>query len=951
MSSIITADYVSQLRKNALEAAVKDLVRMKTDNPNSKITKKTYENVKSSLEEVGVVIKLDALYKRVSRAFDKINKVTTPVQEVDVSPQSEARSQVSDLSSSPNNDRTSTPTSGTNETMDNNGSTIATGDNTFGTELPRKEVGRPKGTTDSNKAKSAKRFCDCIVDITYDYATQLAINKELSVNGQVKRNKKGFLANMIVQKKLEWGVPHTVYISEETIMSRVKRGCYDPDRRGGASPLAEAEEALVQICIQMGKIRQPLNVNEGVKLMNDLIKDTHFEEMVAFFQCIRRLGKEEKGFKYGQVTKGWWRGFLRRHGDRIVTKRGEKFAQSRDDWTKYPPVFQMYRVIYDEMVDAGIAVEREIPVYVDREGNEVEESERFGFKEDIKIVKPTFLLFADECGFNTSQQKDGHVAGTKLIVARGTVPQTISSTTDHRFTMLPFTSASGEAVCCVIIFQSDTGQVPQLWKTGIDHSVAPIKFANGKLDVESNVGEGKYMPGGPKCIYNNKVVDCQCYASSSGGITGEILVEILDTFDKMNLFPRLDGGPIPMMIIDGHQSRLDPQFIEYINDKGHRWKVCLGVPYATSLWQVGDASEQNGSAKTEWYREKAKLVLWKYEHPPLSRCIGPEDIIPLVNKIFHKAYGNVPANKKAVADRGWYPANRKLLEHPSLIPDEEEAPPSNPASSTATNAPASMTLEDGLVAAGLITAATPTPNTSTPGVATASFLNINTGMGATVLDRMLTARARSDGAKKAAEKRKQEGEGAAANIKNAKRLTAGVLTANGVHSLDDPAFLNPFRERQAENNAKKQKTKDDNRKKLKKRISGVKSLRQKYGPDSTLMFAAFTKDECGVYLQYKKQAKDPGMPKDVTIRRQRCIEWMTRPSPTASPHESDVEDDEAGGDVSNSVAAAAAAGNLNLLTLASDALNNLEAVDDWMREDQDGEEDDDGELHSAMVGA
>ena len=78
---------------------------------------------------------------------------------------------------------------------------------------------------------------------------------------------------------------------------------------------------------------------------------------------------------------------------------------------------------------------------------------------------------------------------------------------------------------------------------------------------------------------------------------------------------------------------------------------------------------------------------------------------------------------------------------------------------------------------------------------------------------------------------------------------------------------------------------------------------------------------------------------------------MTRPSPTASPHESDVEDDEAGGDVSNSVAAAAAAGNLNLLTLASDALNNLEAVDDWMREDQDGEDDDDGELHSAMVGA
>lgn len=47
-----------------------------------------------------------------------------------------------------------------------------------------------------------------------------------------------------------------------------------------------------------------------------------------------------------------------------------------------------------------------------------------------------------------------------------------------------------------------------------------------------------------------------------------------------------------------------------------------------------------------------------------------------------------------------------------------------------------------------------------------------------------------------------------------------------------------------------------------------------------------------MYLQYKKQSKkDPAMPKDLPSRRTRCIEWMQRPSPLASPHPSDDKDD------------------------------------------------------------
>jgi hypothetical protein len=48
----------------------------------------------------------------------------------------------------------------------------------------------------------------------------------------------------------------------------------------------------------------------------------------------------------------------------------------------------------------------------------------------------------------------------------------------------------------------------------------------------------------------------------------------------------------------------------------------------------------------------------------LPRAITAEDVMSLFKKIFFRAYGNVAANKKAVADSGWYPPNHKLLEHP-----------------------------------------------------------------------------------------------------------------------------------------------------------------------------------------------------------------------------------------------------------------------------------------------
>jgi len=59
-----------------------------------------------------------------------------------------------------------------------------------------------------------------------------------------------------------------------------------------------------------------------------------------------------------------------------------------------------------------------------------------------------------------------------------------------------------------------------------------------------------------------------------------------------------------VIICDGHDSRLQPTFIEYIDNEKTKWLVLLGVPYGTSYWQVADSSEQNDMFNMNWVKKK-----------------------------------------------------------------------------------------------------------------------------------------------------------------------------------------------------------------------------------------------------------------------------------------------------------------------------------------------------------
>ena len=121
-------------------------------------------------------------------------------------------------------------------------------------------------------------------------------------------------------------------------------------------------------------------------------------------------------------------------------------------------------------------------------------------------------------------------------------------------------------------FKSLSEGVQFEWKFGIDYEVPQEKDAKGNImygDVNF-YGPGKFYPGEPGCKFHGKGIPCLTYVSKSGGISVDILVDVFRKLDEIKVYERVEGGPIPFLHIDGHQNRLSPQFIKYINSEDHR---------------------------------------------------------------------------------------------------------------------------------------------------------------------------------------------------------------------------------------------------------------------------------------------------------------------------------------------------------------------------------------------
>ena len=184
----------------------------------------------------------------------------------------------------------------------------------------------------------------------------------------------------------------------------------------------------------------------------------------------------------------------------------------------------------------------------------------------------------------------------------------------------------------------------------------------------NNCGSGNLFPGGHECNFKGKTIPSFITFSESSGMDGKILKEVFQHLDEYEIFKeeRLMGYT-PFVLLDGHQSRFDLEFLTYINNPQHKWNVCIGVPYGTSLWQVGDSCQQNGKfkillakKKREIFEERMKKFCQRYH----LLCT---DIMIIVRDTWPYAFGDIEGNRHAISERGWHPLSKSLLLNPIIM--------------------------------------------------------------------------------------------------------------------------------------------------------------------------------------------------------------------------------------------------------------------------------------------
>jgi hypothetical protein len=316
---------------------------------------------------------------------------------------------------------------------------------------------------------------------------------------------------------------------------------------------------------------------------------------------------------------------MHQHKDVLTSKGSIIKDMKRSTWVTSENFESMYDNIYEVMVEAGIAEKKEEDVQYEA-----------GCSSHFVLTKPEYLLFVDETGCNTNQLNDGHVGGETFILPKDdceAAPR--GATTDINFTVLPFLSGTGVPVMCTVIFKSElpVSKISLSWKLGINTTIN---------DLED---KAVVMKGGPCCIYNGKEVPCFYGTAPKASITSNLLADMLKFIDDWGIFDC--NVAKPFLLLDEHGSRMMLPFLKYINDPEHEWVCCIGVPYATHIWQVGDASGLNGSFKINLAKAK-----WEYLKHRSKPTFEPTDLVPLLNKAWEKNFNSRDNVLAAISNRG-----------------------------------------------------------------------------------------------------------------------------------------------------------------------------------------------------------------------------------------------------------------------------------------------------------
>jgi hypothetical protein len=136
--------------------------------------------------------------------------------------------------------------------------------------------------------------------------------------------------------------------------------------------------------------------------------------------------------------------------------------------------------------------------------------------------------------------------------------------------------------------------------------------------------------------------------------------------DDLEIFDR-SNGVTPFLLYNGHGSRFEEPLLKYTLESNMPWTCCIGVPYGTYMWKVGDSTEINGTFKIESKKEKAKACTVRDNiRAGLPATLEKSDIVQIFNVAWKKSFARVDTNKRAITACGWVPLKYILLDHPEL---------------------------------------------------------------------------------------------------------------------------------------------------------------------------------------------------------------------------------------------------------------------------------------------
>ena len=184
------------------------------------------------------------------------------------------------------------------------------------------KVGRPVGSTSERKETNAKKIIKA-----RNEAAKINASARKSAKKKMKRVPKGELKKIIaeVSKRNNVNVNNVSLIAIKRRVDRQSLECHHLEGGGQVSPLTEIETIVVGIILQMARIRQCLNPSKGLALVNSIIEGTKVQD------DLKKWKQKNTPNSTGTVGKGYWRSFMKRYKNQIVSKRGAKYELNRQN--------------------------------------------------------------------------------------------------------------------------------------------------------------------------------------------------------------------------------------------------------------------------------------------------------------------------------------------------------------------------------------------------------------------------------------------------------------------------------------------------------------------------------------------------------------------------------------------------------------------------------------------